>query len=167
MTDPRLTSLEVLAVAIKSEIHAAQLYERLSNMVRNRGLRERLGFLQGEEEQHRKLLEELYAKSFPQVELRLPEKSLVPIEVALGEGATVPELIQLAMKAEKDSESFYREMADRAQDPSGKTLLMYLSRMEQGHYHLLENEYGMISQFPDYYEVEDFQLGEEMIHLGP
>jgi len=58
-------------------------------------------------------------------------------------------------------------MAERAQDQSGRSLLTYLSRMEHGHYELLRNEYELIAQFPDYYKVEDFHLGEELIHLGP
>ncbi|MFQ6090026.1 MAG: ferritin family protein [Candidatus Bipolaricaulia bacterium] len=153
MIDPKLTALEVLGIAIRSEIHAGKVYERLFKMVRNPALRERLQILQGEEEQHRKLLEQLHAKSFPDVELKLPQRSLVPMEVATKEGITVPELIQLAMEAERRSEQFYREMAGRAQ--------------EQGHYHLLENERELIERFPDYYKAEHFDLGEEAIHLGP
>ena len=167
MIDPNLTALEVLGIAIKSEIHAAKVYERLSKIVRNRALRERLEFLRGEEEKHRKLLEELYAKSFPEVELKLPEKSLVPMEVAMKDEITVPELFKLAMKAEETAEKFYRELAERTREHSGKALLVYLSKMEHGHYELLRNEYELIEQFPDYYKVEDFHLGEELIHLGP
>lgn len=167
MIDPNLTSLEVLGVAIKSEINAAQIYERLHQKVRNRGLRERLRFLQGEEQRHRQLLEGMYEKTFPDAELKLPQRSFVPMDLAMKEDITVPELLQLAMRAEKDSERFYNELAERSKDPSGKSLLMYLSKMEQGHYHLLENEYELIEQFPDYYKAEDFDLGEEAIHLGP
>jgi len=166
MIDPNLTALEVLGIAIKSEIHATGVYEKLGRMVRNRALRERLAFLKGEEEKHRKLLEELYAKSFPEVELKLPERSLVPMEVAMREGITVPELFKLAMEAEETSEKFYRELAERTRDQSGKALLRYLSKMEHGHYELLRNEYELIEQFPEYYKVEDFHLGEELIHLG-
>lgn len=167
MIDPKLTSLEVLGIAIKSEIDAANIYEHLFNKVRNRDLGERLRFLKGEEEKHRKILEELHAKSFPDVELALPANSFVPMEVAMNRDKTVPELIKLAMEAEKDSERFYTEMAAKSEEQSGKVLLIYLSKMEQGHYNLLANEYELISQFPDYYKVEEFHLGEEMIHLGP
>ncbi|MFQ6118054.1 MAG: ferritin family protein [Candidatus Bipolaricaulia bacterium] len=167
MIDPKLTALEVLGIVIKSEIHAAEIYGRLGKMVRNRALRERLAFLMGEEERHRKLLEELYMKSFPEVELKLPPKSLVPVEIAMKEGISVPELFKLAMEAEETAERFYREMAERARDQSGRSLLVYLSKMEHGHYELLRGEYELIAQFPDYYKVEDFHLGEELIHLGP
>ena len=167
MIDPKLTSLEVLGIAIKSEIHAAEIYQRLFKMVRNRALRWRLQFLKGEEEKHRQLLEGLHKRNFPNIELKLPAESFVPMNLAMREGITVPELTELAMEAERTSERFYQEMAARAKEPSGKALLTYLSKMEQGHYHLLQNEYELIAQFPDYYQAEEFQLGEEFIHLGP
>ncbi|MGQ9478021.1 MAG: ferritin family protein [Candidatus Bipolaricaulia bacterium] len=167
MIDPNWTALEVLGIAIKSEAHAAEVYGRLFEIVRNRSLRTRLQFLKGEEEKHRRLLEELYQKSFPEVELKLPEKSLVPMELVMRQEITVPELFKLAMEAERQSEQFYREMVSRTKEPSGKALLTYLSRMEHGHYELLATEYELIAQFPDYYKVEEFHLGEELIHLGP
>jgi rubrerythrin len=167
MLDPNWTALEALGIAIKSEVHAAEVYGRLLGMVRNRALRERLAFLKGEEEKHRRLLEELYRKSFPEVKLALPERSLVPMELAMSEGITVPELFKLAMEAERQSEQFYREMASRAKEPSGKALLAYLSKMEHGHYELLASESELLAQFPDYYKAEEFHLGEELIHLGP
>lgn len=167
MMDPNWTALEALGVAIKSEGHAAEVYEKLFGMVKNRALRERLQFLKGEEEKHRRLLEELYRKSFPEVELALPQRSLVPMDLAMREGITVPELFTLAMEAERQSERFYQEMASKTKDLSGKALLAYLSKMEHGHYELLVGESELIERFPDYYKAEEFQLGEEFIHLGP
>ncbi len=167
MIDPNWTALEALGIAIKSEIHAAEVYEKLFGMVRNRALRERLQFLKAEEEKHLRLLEELYRKNFPEIELALPEKSLVPLELVMREGITVPELFNLAMEAERQSEQFYREMASRTKEPSGKALLAYLSKMEHGHYELLAGEAELLAQFPDYYKAEEFHLGEELIHLGP
>ncbi|MCR4404182.1 MAG: ferritin family protein [Candidatus Acetothermia bacterium] len=167
MIDPNWTALEALGIAIKSEVHAAEVYGRLLGMVKNRALRERLAFLKGEEERHRRLLEELYKKSFPEVELALPERSLVPMELVMKEEITVPELLKLAMEAERQSERFYQEMAAKTKDSSGKTLLAYLGKMEHGHYELLASEAELIARFPDYYKAEEFHLGEELIHLGP
>ena len=53
----QLTPLEALGVAIKAEIEAAEMYERLANLVKNRALKEKAHFLQGEELKHRALLE--------------------------------------------------------------------------------------------------------------
>ncbi|MDY7042215.1 MAG: hypothetical protein SVX38_15265, partial [Chloroflexota bacterium] len=67
----------------------------------------------------------------------------------------------------KLSAEFYADFAKRAEDVKGRSVLQYLSNMESGHYHLLETERDFISQFPDYYNADEFHLGEEMIHLGP
>lgn len=68
----QLTPLEALGIAIKAEIEAAQTYERLANLVKNRALKAKAHFLQEEELKHRALLEKAYARQFPDVGLVLP-----------------------------------------------------------------------------------------------
>jgi hypothetical protein len=46
-------------------------------------------------------------------------------------------------------------------------MLQHLSRMEGSHFHLLQVEHDPVTQFPDYYNVEAFIFGDELIHLGP
>ena len=166
--DPSLTSLEIMGLAIKAEVTAADVYDRLAQRVRNWDLKEKLLFLKGEEEKHRAILEEMYAKSFPEVRLLLPPRSLLPkVDIALNESTPVPELLEIAMEWEKLSEEFYTDFARRAEDARGRGVLQYLSKMESGHYHLLKTERDFITQFPDYYDVEEFHFGEEMVHFGP
>ena len=74
---------------------------------------------------------------------------------------------RVAMEWEKLSEEFYADFARRAEDARGRTVLQYLSKMENSHYHLLKTERDLISQFPDYYKIEEFHFGDEMVHLGP
>jgi len=163
-----LTPLEILGVAIRSEIEAAKLYRHIASQVANRDLRERLDFLVQEEEKHRRILEDIYTRQFPEVELALPAQSLVPtVSAALEEETPVPELFRLGMEAERLSEQFYADLAGRVQDANARTTLTYLSRMERGHYDLLRTELELIERFPTYYQVEEFHLGEEMIHFGP
>lgn len=163
-----LTPLEILGVAIKSEIEAANLYRHMAAQVVNLDLKERLGFLVREEERHRQILEAAYASRFPEVPLALPSQSVVPtVAAAVQEGAPVPELFRLAMEAERLAETFYAEQAGRVQEEGARASLMYLSKMERGHYELLRSELEMIQRFPEYYQVEQFDLGQEMIHFGP
>ena len=163
-----LTPLEILGVAIKSEIEAANLYRHMVGLVVNLDLRERLSFLVQEEEKHRQILEAAYKRQFPEVELALPARSLVPtVQAAIQEGAPVPELFRLAMEAEHLSEEFYGELAGRAPEENSRTLLTYLSRMEHGHYELLHTELEIIQRFPTYYQVKEFHLGDELTHVGP
>jgi len=164
----QLTPLEALGIAIKAEIEAAETYERLANLVKNRALKEKAHFLQGEELKHRALLEEAYARQFPDVELVLPGQSLVPrVEPALEGEVSVPELLALAMQAEQASERFYADLARRSQSESARAMFQHLSRMESSHFHLLQVEHDLVERFPDYYNVEEFHFGDELIHLGP
>jgi rubrerythrin len=176
----QLTPLEALGVAIKAEIEAAQTYERLANLVKNRILKEKAHFLRGEELKHRAFLEEAYARQFPDVELVLPTQSLVPrVEAALAlspvegeveglEGeVSVPELLDLAMQAEQASERFYADLARRSRSESARAMFQHLSRMESSHFHLLQVEHDLVTRFPDYYNVEEFHFGDDLIHLGP
>jgi rubrerythrin len=166
--DPSLTFLEILGIAIKSEVNAAQVYDRLARRVKNPVLEEKLLFLKGEEEKHRSILEEMYAKNFPEVKLALPPRSLLPkVDIAMSEDTPIPALLDIAMEWEKLSEEFYADFAKRAKDAKGKAVLQYLSEIESSHYHLLKTERDFISQFPDYFNADDFHFGEEMVHFGP
>jgi rubrerythrin len=163
-----LTPLEILGVAIKSEIEAAGLYRHMVAQVANLDLKERLGFLVQEEEKHRRILETAYRHQFPDVPLVLPARSLVPtIAGRIQQRAPIPELFVLAMEAERMSEEFYAQQAGRATEENARTSLLYLSHMEHGHYQLLRTELEMIERFPTYYQVEAFDLGQEMVHFGP
>jgi hypothetical protein len=46
-------------------------------------------------------------------------------------------------------------------------MFQHLSRMESSHFRLLQVKYDLVTQFPDYYNVEEFHFGDEFIHLGP
>jgi rubrerythrin len=176
ISNVQLTPLEALGVAIKAEIEAAETYERLANLVKNRALKEKAHFLRGEELKHRALLEEAYARQFPDVELVLPAQSLVlrvDAEPVLSEAEglegemSVLELLALAMQAEQASERFYADLARRSQSESARAMFQYLRRMEGSHFHLLQVEHDLVTRFPDYYNVEEFHFGDELIHLGP
>ncbi|MBC7250070.1 MAG: ferritin family protein [Anaerolineae bacterium] len=166
--EPNLTFLEILGLAIKSEVNAFQVYERLAQRVQNPALRDKLLFLKGEEEKHRTILEAMHAQNFPEVQLELPPRSPLPrVEIALHEDTPVLELLDIALEWEKLSEEFYADFARRAQDAKGKAILQYLSEMESGHYHLLKAERDLLAQFPEGYNAGEYHLGEEMLHLGP
>jgi rubrerythrin len=168
MAHDGLTALEVLGVAIRSEIDAAALYERMADRVGNPTLVAKLGFLRQEEEKHRLMLEELYAARFPDVDLELPAKSHVPtIDDVDVDDLGVPELFQLAMKAEQLAASFYGEQAEHSRDEMSRTVLRYLSNVECGHFHMLETEYELLSRFPSYYSAGEFHVGDELMHVGP
>ena len=163
-----LTALEVLGVAIKAEFEAAALYTRLAAQVRNATLASKLEFLRREEEKHRSILQDVYQRRFPDVDLQLPAHSPIPtVDVATLTDMAVPALFQVAMQAEQLAADFYAREADRSFDEMGRTTLRYLSHVESGHYKILETEYELVSRFPDYYNADEFNFGSELIHIGP
>ena len=164
----KLRPYEVLAVAIRSEIEAANFYTRLLGQVRNIILQQKLKFLVLEEKKHRKILEKLYSQRFPGRELIIPDRAARsrPI-LTVDEKSTVLDLFRIALAAEKSAEEFYREARDAAEEQGSRKILDYLARVERSHYFLIKSEIDLLSKFPDYYDVEDFHLGHDLVHIGP
>ncbi|UCE22672.1 MAG: ferritin family protein [Candidatus Aminicenantes bacterium] len=166
--DPKLQPYEILAGAVRSEVDAAGFYSKLHEKVKNELLREKLKFLIFEEEKHRKTLERLFSQRFPERVLKIPEIPLLPpIKASLGEKASVSDLFQAALQAEKISEDFYKQASEKMKDETSQKILKYLSRVERSHYFMIKSEIDLLEKFPDYYDVEDFHFGQEMVHVGP
>jgi rubrerythrin len=163
-----LTNLEVLEIAIKAEIHAAEMYRKMIDMVKNRDLKAKLQFLENEEKSHRALFEREYKAKFPDVDLDLPKESMVPsVEEALHKDLSLKELFEIAMEAERMSEKFYGELAEVSSDLQATATYKYLARVEHGHYDLLKNELEYIKQFPEYHQSEYFGFDDDAYHVGP
>jgi rubrerythrin len=166
--DSKLQPYEILAGAVRSEVDAAGFYSKLHERVRNELLREKLKFLIFEEEKHRKTLERLFSQRFPDKELQVPEKSLLPpIKVTLGDKASILDLFEAALRAEKISEDFYKQASEKMKHEPSQKIFKYLSRVERSHYFMIKSEIDLLEIFPDYYDVEDFHFGQEMVHVGP
>jgi rubrerythrin len=166
--NPKSKPDEVLALGIKSEIDAADLYAILRSRVKNILLQQKLDFLAVEEKQHRKILERLFKDRFGDRTPALPSESFLSKTVLpQAETLTVKELFDAALKAEKVSEDFYKEAAASAEEDASRRMLTYLSRVERSHYFMIESEVNLLATFPDYYKVEDFHIAQDMIHVGP
>ncbi len=166
--DGKLKAWEILSVGILSEIDAAAFYARLLGRIRNIHLLEKLKFLALEEEHHRKMLERLFGDRFPEKAVGAPESALMPpIAASLGEGASVLDLFLAGLEAEKTSESFYEEASGRAEDEGGRRMLAYLGRVERSHQAMIRSEIDLLERFPDYYDVEEFNVGQDLFHVGP
>jgi rubrerythrin len=162
-----LTTLEVLGIAIKSEIEAIKLYHRIRDKANNPDLKTKVDFLIDQEKNHEKILTEAYRKRFPGVDLSLPTKSLVPsVSDVLERDATLKEYFAAAMEAEKKSEEFYGELAGKTRDQSSRSMLEYLASMERSHYSILEAEFRALEITEDY-NTDDFLRGERLMNVGP
>ncbi|NIO29779.1 MAG: hypothetical protein GTO29_14640 [Candidatus Latescibacteria bacterium] len=162
-----LTTLEILGIAIKSEIDAVRLYTKMKEMIDSEDLKEKMNFLISQEESHEKVLKEVYEKKFPEVELALPPKTIVPmIDEVLGKEATLKELFDAGMKAEKMAEDFYSGIAEKTNDPNAKSILMYMANMERSHYAILEAEWNQIERLKTE-DANKFLESDGLMFFGP
>jgi rubrerythrin len=166
--DPGLKSFQIVAAAIRSEIEAAAFYKDLGVRVKNSLLIRQLEFLAFEEGQHRKILERLFAQRYAEMSLEVPERSpMPPIGAGLGEAPSVLELFRAALAAEETSERVYGEAGARSDDEASRRILTYLGRVERSHAAMIRSEIDLLAKFPDYYDVEDFHVGQDLFHVGP
>ncbi len=162
-----LTTLEVLGIAIKSEIEAVKLYTKMKEKTKNPDLKAKCDFLTSQERNHERVLTEAFRTKFPGVELRLPPKTLVPaVDDVLARDATLKELFAAAMEAETKSEGFYRDLAGKTHDQSSRAMLEYLASMEHSHFSILEAEFKEL-QFTEDYNTDDFLRGQRLMNVGP
>lgn len=161
-----LSTEKALSIAIQSEYAAENVYKAMMKKVKNFVLKDKLKFLAAEEKKHEKILLKLFQKLFPGEEPSKDEKTLMPrMTLALEEDASVPDLMEMAMEAEKASEEFYDDLSQEVEDRTAQEILQYLASMEHGHYFLLKGELDLCLKDEDYYNRDEFSV--DMIHVGP
>jgi len=166
--DPTTKPYEILAVAVRAEIDAAAIYDDLRGRVKNEVLVQKLQFLANEEARHKAILERLFADKFPDQTLRVPAASPKPAKpVAVDDKTAVLDLFKLAMAKEKEAEEFYKESKTAITDAPGRKILDYLSRVERSHYFMLKSEVALLEKFPEYFDVAEFHVGQDLFHVGP
>jgi rubrerythrin len=166
--DRRLTALEVVGMAIRSEEDASKFYGHISKMIANGVVRTKYENLAKEEVNHGKLLMELH-KQMSGTEAKPPR---IPGEPETAEGGAVPEeiagsledLLKLAIQREEKAKNFYRKAAAETTDPSAERILQYLADVEHGHALMLKNELEAYLRDADWYVHEETP---EMVHAGP
>jgi rubrerythrin len=163
-----LTTLEILGIAIQSEIEAARYYQKIKRVVRSSSIKDKLNFLVGEELKHRKILVDYYRLKFPGIRLAKLPALLVPHPAVTGKGKVkVSELLKAAMEAEQATENFYLAIARRADDVPGRSLLKYLAKVEDSHYFLLKNELDLMERGREMKEMKILYQADEAVHFGP
>jgi rubrerythrin len=133
------TAEEVLAKAIQSEVETRVYYQKLAERAGSPEVRKRMLQLADGELVHRAKMERRYREETGQTP---PELLPVTIELA-------PDLIDLdlshalkqALERERDSESYYRFMAERVPDTRLGALFMELAEIEWKHKTDLQAEY--------------------------
>lgn len=164
----KMNAWEILSVAVRSEEDAAGFYAGIRKRVKNELLIDKLDFLIREEGRHKVMLERLFAKKFPDKPNIFPPGAALPeISGTLSNESPVVDLFQTALKAEKTAEDFYMDAAKGIKDEESRHILAYLGRVERSHQAMIKAEIDLLEKFPEYYNVEDFHLGQDLFHIGP
>lgn len=161
-----LTTLEILGIAIQSEVQSALFYQRIKKAARGL-LKDKLAFLVIEEKKHQQILEELYRKQFPGLTLIKPHHSLVPKPSIPKKGrVTISLLLKTAMRAERAAESFYLMLARKMNDTRSALLIRHLARMENSHYHFIKSEVNLLEQGQKIKELKNLYQSDKAVHIG-
>jgi rubrerythrin len=70
------------------------------------------------------------------------------------------------MAKEKEAEEFYKASKAAVEDPAGRKVLDYLARVERSHFYMLKSEIDLLERFPEYFDVEEFHVGQDLFHIG-
>jgi rubrerythrin len=157
MISKKLTSLEVLGVAIRSEVDAQTLYREMAQRATNPVVRERFYLLESEEVQHQTILQKKFNKLYPNVPFKMPPSVLPPkaSSAALRRDLDVLDLLDIAIAEEQHSKEMYSRAASQSTDLSGKAMLKFLADTEYSHLMSLTAERDLLRKYPHYYDDED------------
>jgi rubrerythrin len=136
---------EILENAILSEELAANFYRDLSSQLDDGLLKDKLSFLSKQEEQHKKLLEEIFEDFYPNEKVEKPKKTIIfecsSYTEKIDSLKTIIQAIEMAMNCEIRAESIYKMLVKKVSKRYAKNLFKYLADMEHSHYLSLKLEY--------------------------
>jgi len=164
----KLTNLETLGIAIRSEKVAGQFYRLLAAKIQNYAVKNRIEAIARDEDQHDRVLSELYVRlsgeskavaappnDFHKKQLEYAEK-LGDLDFAAA--------LKIAIEAESEAEKLYTDMAAGAGGSDAVRILTYLAEMEAGHRRVLEQELAMLGEDKNWFDKD---LGTDIQLVGP
>ena len=135
---------DIIKFAISREEAAIDAYGDMSEKTKTPGLRELLLELQGEEENHKRLLEDISEEqiaSFNSEEVIDLKISDFLTEEPPSEDMTFQDLLILAAKKEQEAVELYSKLSDDTDNEDLKKLFDFLITQEKSHKLKLETEY--------------------------
>ena len=157
-----LTTLEAVALAVRSEIESTDLYGKLTERVRNPQVVEMLRDLQGEEEQHKKALMKLYEEMLEGEEASIPETDNREKQWDIDPDADFMTIMTKARDKEFDSETFYKQAAETVLDHKTREFFLELAQTERRHAARLQEQVDKLQMDPHW-----FDRAEAQFHEGP
>jgi len=137
---PLVTTVEeVLRNAIQSEVETRVYYQKMAERAGSPEVRKRLLQLADGELVHRAKLERKYREAMGQAP---PDPQPVTVEIPSDlTNLDMPRALKLALERERDSESYFRFMAERVPETELGRLFMELAETEWKHKTDLQAEY--------------------------
>jgi len=159
MIESDLSSIEVIGLAIAQEVAAHKQYKLMALQVKNPLVREKFMSLAREEKAHREMLYNLLKRYTGEDKPPLPKKAL-RVNKSFDMKVPMSEIILSAIEKERQAVKFYKDAANRSEDPTGKRILLYLALFEEGHERSLQIEYDAVAKYPQWFEIDgaDIQL---------
>jgi rubrerythrin len=151
MPEEHMTVEGIIQRAIRFEENAYDFYTGASEMVKLPHVRDMLNELAGEEVKHKEKLEGLLAGDTEQIVAAKQRRQIQDLKLAdylvappLDEGATIQDVLMIAMQREKNSHDFYNLLAGIAGSEAAKDLFQFLAQEELGHKNKVEVLYDDI-----------------------
>jgi rubrerythrin len=138
---------EVLRLAIQSEVETRVYYQKMAERAGSPEVRQRMLQLSDGELVHRAKMERKYREAIGE---NAPDPGPVTIEIAQDIiNLDMPHALKHALERERDSESYYRFMAERVPNTELGRLFMELAEMEWKHKTDLQAEYDSVVADPE------------------
>lgn len=134
---------EVLTFALRMEQGALRRYSRMAGQAKSRLAGAKLRYLAEEEREHARLLGQAIRSLTRPEKLRRTPVSRAEV-AGFPEGDTLEASLKLALRAEKDSESFYRRCSKRCRKAAARKLFDWLAEQEARHARLIQDELVLV-----------------------
>jgi len=135
---------EIIEFAIRNEEKAIHSYGSLAEIARTPGLKKLLLELQEEEENHKKLLQEITKEKIESLEIKEVTDLKISdylVEELPGSDMSFQDLLILAAKKEQKAVELYSGMERKVKNKELKRLFEFLIQQEKSHKLKLEEEY--------------------------
>ncbi len=166
MVDAHLTTLEAVALAVRSEIESTDLYEDLARKVGNPEVQQVLRELAADEERHRQGLMVLYQRMLGDQQAAIPGADGREKRISLPEEPAYVDVITAARDKELDSEAFYRQAADRVREHRTRMFFLDVAESERKHAATLQKLLDRLREDPHWFERQEADPYKGQ-HVGP
>ncbi len=151
--------LSIIELAILQEIKARDFYRAIAPQLPDKGASLKLNIMADTEEEHRKILFNWY-KHLTGHEPAIPESKKEDVQKRIAtppRDATLQDVVKIIYEAEERAYLFYKEAAEKTEDPDSKNVFQKLAQMEKSHEDFFRGEYQTL--------VEDtsIRFGDEEI----